>query len=100
MTTARQAAATPAPALALVVIAPEALAELVTGAVATALEGATTSGPQPLLDRAALGKALGVSTSTVDRLVLRGLPHLVVGDAKRFERDPVLAWLRSQEGVP
>ena len=96
MRSARQFGETPAPALALVVVAPEALSELVTAAVASALEGAATSGPPPLLDRVGIGKALGVSVATVDRLVRQGMPHVLVAEARRFELLAVLEWLRAR----
>jgi hypothetical protein len=96
MTTARSADLSRT-AHALVVVAPEALAELVTTAVATALEGAASSGPAPLLDRVGIGRALDVSVATVDRLVRQGMPCLLVAEARRFELPAVLQWLRARK---
>src|SRR4051812_17762449 len=83
----------------LVVVPPEALAELVTQAVAAALDGVNLGHTPPLLDRAGLARALSVSTSTVDRLLRAGLPYLRVADAKRFELASTLAYLRSTTGT-
>lgn len=82
----------------LVVLTPEALRTLVSDAVADALGGAPGNAAPGLLDRASLARALGVSTSTVDRLGRVGLPCLLVCEAKRFELPAVLEWLRQRKG--
>jgi hypothetical protein len=81
----------------LVVVDAAELRELVTAAVAEALEGASASRHAPtLLDRAAIANALDVSVATLDRLRLEGMPELRLGDVPRFELDAVLGWLRSR----
>ena len=79
------------------------LAEFVRRAVAEAIEpmlecltSSHAEGPPPLLDRAGLARALGVSLATVGRLIRAGCPFLLVLDSRRFEIEPVKAWLRSQ----
>lgn len=83
------------PSMALVVLPAEALSDLVTRAVALALENEArpTFG---LHDRASIAQALNTSTATVDRLVRQGMPHLLVGEARRFELPTVLEWLRTR----
>lgn len=51
---------------------------------------------EPLLDRARAAEFLGCSLPTLDKLRVEGLPEVRVGDAPRFERDAVLAWLRNR----
>jgi hypothetical protein len=69
--------------------------------VATALEGAASNAPRRLLDRVGIGRALGVSVATVDRLVRQGMPHVLVAEARRFELPSVLEWLRARkDGTP
>ena len=45
----------------------------------------------------ALMELLGVSRSTVYRLMDRGLPYVKVGSLTRFSKDQVLAWLEAGE---
>jgi hypothetical protein len=54
-------------------------------------------GPERPFDRRGLAEFLGCSVDTVDRLRREGLPRIRVGDVERFERKPVLAWLRGRE---
>jgi hypothetical protein len=54
-------------------------------------------GPQ-LLDRAGIAIALGVSVSTIDRLVAKNCPFIWVLDSRRFEYDAVKAWLKTEGG--
>lgn len=69
------------------------LRQLVRTEVAAAIGDAQQA--PPLLQRAELAQALGVSMPTLDRLRREsGFPELLVGDAPRFERAAVLAWLR------
>lgn len=49
-----------------------------------------------LLDSAGLARELSCSVVHVRALVKRGLPHVMVGDARRFELPQVLAWLRAR----
>lgn len=53
---------------------------------------------QQLLDRSGLAIALGVSVSTIDRLITKGCPFVYVLDSKRFEYEKVMAWLCDQTG--
>lgn len=80
----------------LIVLGASAVAALVADAVADAFERNLRQASPQLLDRAGLARALGVSTSTVDRLARAGLPCLLVCEAKRFELALVLEWLRNR----
>lgn len=63
--------------------------------------GGTPAPPdvQPqLLDRAGLALALGVSVSTIDRLITKGCPFVWVLDSRRFEYEKVKAWLYGKTG--
>jgi hypothetical protein len=62
----------------------------------TALFPGPSTGPAPLLDRAGLARALDVSIATIDRLVLKGCPFVMVLDCRRFDLDEVKPWLRSR----
>lgn len=64
-----------------------------TEAVAEAL--AAHDGRPALLDRTALARALTCSPSHVDNLRKRGLPTVLLGEAKRFDLAAVLAWLQA-----
>ena len=80
----------------LVVLGADAVAALVADAVTDALERAAPGAGPQLLDRKGLARALGTSTSTVDRLVRTGIPCLLVCEARRFELAAVLEWLRAR----
>jgi hypothetical protein len=84
----------------LVVVPAEALAELIETAVAAGLEARACALPEPLLDRAGVGRALDVSTATIDRLVRVGMPCVLVAEARRFELPAVLEWLRTRSNTP
>ena len=47
---------------------------------------------------AELMEILGISRSTVNRLVKRGLPHLWVGSVRRFPIGESIQWLKSTYG--
>lgn len=79
---------------AVIVTTPEALAVLVRGAVSEALNEVRLDSAPLLLDRTAAARALGVGTSSVDRLRKAGMPCVWIGDAPRFLVDECLAWLR------
>jgi excisionase family DNA binding protein len=49
------------------------------------------------LSTAELMAMLGISRSTVRRLRLRGMPHLMVGAVHRFPKDQVLTCLKGTE---
>lgn len=84
--------------LGVVVTSPEQLRELITLAVAEALEAHQPVDAPKLLDRARLALALGVSLPTLDALRREpSFPELRVGDAPRFELDRVLTWLRARQ---
>ncbi len=76
----------------VIVVAPEALAELVHAAVSEAMADAR---PPALVDRSELARQLGVSTRHVAELERRGLPVVRVGQAPRYELQAALGWLRS-----
>jgi hypothetical protein len=52
--------------------------------------------PEPLLDRRGLAAMLACSIDTIDKITREGCPHVLVGDARRYERDAVLEWLRAR----
>lgn len=56
--------------------------------------GPAKPAPSPLLDRSGIAQALGVSLSSIDRMVKDGCPCLRILDARRFEFEAVKAWLR------
>ena len=41
---------------------------------------------------------LGISRSTVHRMMKKGLPHLNIGPNHRFPKGQVLAWLKEKYG--
>jgi len=45
------------------------------------------------LEQKEMAAALGVSVKTLLKMVDQGMPFMLVGDYKRFERERVLAWL-------
>jgi hypothetical protein len=50
-----------------------------------------------LTDRELAVEVLGCSTDTLrERLLPAGLPHVLVGDARRYDPDEVIAWLRTR----
>ncbi|MCC6525111.1 MAG: helix-turn-helix domain-containing protein [Polyangiaceae bacterium] len=82
--------------VAVVVLTPAQLRALLDEAVAPVLEQLTARGPEPLLDTEGACLLLGCSPPTLRKLRAEGLPVVMVGDAPRFERDAVLAWLRAR----
>jgi hypothetical protein len=62
-------------------------------------EHAQTAGPEPLLDRAGVGRLIGASLPKVDAFVAAGMPALPSGGQLRFERSAVLQWLREGHGA-
>lgn len=78
----------------------EAVEAAVARAIAPLLERLEAPAPA-LLDRRGLAAALGVSLSSVARLLREGLPRIMVGDSPRFELGAVLDWLRGRsEAAP
>lgn len=72
------------------------LRALVAAAVRDALKA---GGGEPLLlDRHALGRALGCSAVHVDAMRRKGLPVIMMGQLVRFNRAHVLTWLEQQSG--
>jgi excisionase family DNA binding protein len=41
---------------------------------------------------------LGISRSTVYRLIEKGMPNIMVGSVHRFPKDQLLSWLRARNG--
>ena len=80
----------------VIVTDPATLARLVEAAVAKVLAQRTEDPAPALLDRSGIARALGVGTSTVDRLRREGMPAIQIGDSPRFEVRACLAWLRSR----
>jgi hypothetical protein len=79
----------------VVVVSPTELRELVSEAVREALGDAQPAQPA-LVDRAELGRTLGVSPSTISRLARQGLPTVRVGEAPRYSVPDVLEWLQAR----
>lgn len=84
---------------AVIVVTPEALAELVRSAVSEALAEARQDSAPVLLDRNGIAKALGIGLSTVDKFRRENMPCLMVGESPRFLLDECLAWLRENRGT-
>jgi len=58
-------------------------------------EGFAQEPPRALLDTAAIARELGVSTTHVSKLArYHGLPHVMVGDCRRYELSRVVDFLR------
>jgi hypothetical protein len=82
---------------ALVVLRADELRELIEQSIEKFFEGAAPANDTPaVLDRKGIAKKLDVSVATLDRLVIEGLPHFFVGDVKRFELEPCIAWLKAR----
>jgi hypothetical protein len=76
----------------------EAISSLIDQKVAVAVAAAladlpTRREPRELLTTKELEVELHLSRSTIDRLRLRGLPHVFVGDSPRYNVKTVKAWL-------
>jgi len=83
----------------IVVMSPAELRALLAEVIAeTASATSKPPEPAPLMDRHGLAQLLDVSLSTVDRLIREGVPRVYVGDAPRFDRERVMAWLEAREG--
>lgn len=52
--------------------------------------------PEAVLDRAGIAEILGISLPKLDGLIREGLPFFWVGDTRRFERGPVIEWLKGR----
>lgn len=44
-----------------------------------------------------LAERLNISISTIDRLMIKGMPYLKIADAVRFEYEEVVAWIKSNQ---
>jgi hypothetical protein len=69
-------------------------------ALERALEARAPAGPGHLLDQAGLAYVLNVSQKSIVRLEAEGLPHVKLVEAKRYELDRVLEWLRARGETP
>ena len=78
----------------------DALVERIQLAVAETLH--TQAGPAQLLsDQRVCIELLGCSTRTLrDVLLPAGIPHMLVGDMRRYDRNEVIEWLRSRRDIP
>lgn len=47
-----------------------------------------------LLNKEQLSEKLGVSVTTVNRLMAKGMPKIKVGKSVRFEYNDVVSWLK------
>lgn len=77
----------------LIVATPEQLAELIRKAVGRVLVEQREDVAPALLDRSGIGRTLGISPSTVDRLRREGLPCVLIGDSPRFLAAECVSWL-------
>lgn len=87
------------PPNAITVLTSEQLADLVESVVQRALDAyiAKLPPPQRLLKSSEMAERLGICESQLGNLCREGLPHIVIGDrVRRFEAEPVLAWLRER----
>jgi len=85
-------------AMAVIVVTPEQLAELIRDAVGQAFAEQREDVGPVLLDRSGIARALGIGTSTVDRLRREGLPSVMIGDCPRFVLSSCVEWLRARAG--
>lgn len=81
----------------VVVLTAAQLRELVRDAIVEALESQKDDPSPLLLDRNGIARALGLSTSSIDKLRKQGLPSIRVGDVPRFIAGDCIAWLRSND---
>ena len=72
------------------------LRQLVREGVLDAIADGPPQGPA-LLDKAAFARAIGVSTSTVDKLRKLGCPVVWVIESPRFDLAACMEWLRQQK---
>jgi hypothetical protein len=79
----------------VIVATTEQLAEFVRDAVAAALAEQREDVSPVLMDRSGIGRALGVSPTTVDRLRREGLPCVLIGDSPRFIVASCIEWLHT-----
>lgn len=70
------------------------LEKLIDAAIAKAL-GAVPKEPD-YRDDAAEGRRLDVSISTIKRMVGEGMPHVYMGDRRRYRAADVDAWLKTR----
>src|SRR5262245_7404572 len=49
--------------------------------------------PAPLVDKREIARLLAGSPATIDRLVRAGMPHVPIGDVRRFDVDACRGWL-------
>ncbi len=77
---------------------PEALAATrkILGIVETPVQAPKTTG----LSKQQLRIAVGLSTSTIDRLDNEGAPHIYCGDSRRYDLNEYRAWLAHRGKKP
>jgi excisionase family DNA binding protein len=80
---------------AVVVVSPDELRALVREAVAEALAPRQNTGSE-LVTKGELARSLSCSTASIDRMVREGLPGVVVGKTRRFDREAVRVWLETR----
>jgi hypothetical protein len=82
------------PTVLVITISPGDLRDLVRDALRVALaENAPSPSMTVLVDRRELARLLGVSTATVTRLTVEGMPCTHVGDSPRHDVEAVRTWL-------
>lgn len=54
------------------------------------------SNAEHYLSTGKLMEMLGISRSTVYRLMAKGMPHIMVGSVHRFPKEQVLKWLQEK----
>jgi len=52
-----------------------------------------------MLDKKELAASLKISVMTVNRLLVKGLPHIKVGGQVRFVYDEVIEWFKNKQGI-
>ncbi len=49
-----------------------------------------------LLDKNGIAEVLNISVSMVNKLMAQGMPHIKIGKAVRFEKEPVIEWIKAR----
>ena len=53
-------------------------------------------GDQVLINKKEIAQKTGMSITSIDRLMTKGLPYYKLGKSVRFEYDKVLEWIKKQ----
>ena len=53
--------------------------------------------PDGLLTKDHLAELLKIKPKTIEKYTKLGMPHIKIGDLKRYEYEPVIDWLKKRE---